>query len=260
MRGWLTWRVALIVLRTEGGHECRALGRERRMCVLLGECGVVGEQLLFYCLEARHVVFLVRGCRGVVLRKRQRTIYLLQRRTAASAHNLPVDGPVRVVSTKHVLCAPNKHDGSIPREHGHPPPPALRLFFGTRSSAARFAMLFIRACDAALLRSVSAAFRLLRSLILSMIASCSLRSFAAQLVRSRSRSSDSRFSSAARSSRSRSFSRLARSRASYPAFKSFCFFFSFTPSSSSCTGGQRARRVSSAVRTHLVVRHVYQGE
>lgn len=51
----------------------------------------------------------------------------------------------------------------------HSPPPVFLRFFGMRSSAAKLAMLFIRACDAALLRSARASFLRFRSLILFMI-------------------------------------------------------------------------------------------
>ena len=64
--------------------------------------------------------------------------------------------------------------------------------------------------------------------------SCSLRRRLAHSPKLFSRSSSSRFSSASFSSLSFSFSRRARARASHPAFKSFCFFFSLIPSSSSC--------------------------
>lgn len=65
------------------------------------------------------------------------------------------------------------------------------------------------------------------------ITSCSCRVRCAQPGKSVSRSASSFFSSRSFSSRSFSFSRRARARASNPAFKSFCFFFSLRPSSSS---------------------------
>lgn len=117
----------------------------------------------------------------------------------------------------------------------HAPPPPFRRFFPTRSSAARLAILFIRACDAALLRSPSAAFRLLRSLMRSMTEACSARTRVTHADGSAARSSSSLRSSAARSSSAFSFSRRARARASNPALRSFCFFFSFKLSSSSYT-------------------------
>lgn len=96
-------------------------------------------------------------------------------------------------------------------------------------------MFFIRACAAALLRSLSAAFRRLRSLMRSMTEVCSARTRATHAEGFAARSSSSLRSSAARSSRALSFSRRARARASNPALRSFCFFFSLRPSSSSCT-------------------------
>lgn len=50
------------------------------------------------------------------------------------------------------------------------PPPPFRLFFGTRSSAARLAMLFMRACATALFLSDMAAFRRFRSFIRFIVA------------------------------------------------------------------------------------------
>ena len=118
-------------------------------------------------------------------------------------------------------------------------------------------MFFILACAAALFLSDKAALRRRRSFILVMIAycsessakalqetdgdcntSCSRRSLVAHSSKLFSRSSSSRFSSASFSSRSFSFSRLARALASKPAFISFCFFFSFSASSSSCINGK----------------------
>ena len=138
-------------------------------------------------------------------------------------------------------------------QHVNLPAPAFLFFFETRSSAAKEAMFFILACAAALFRSDKAAFRRRRSFILVMIAywsknsaralketdgqchtSCSRRSLVVHSSKLFSRSPSSRLSSASFSSRSLSFSRLARALASNPAFMSFCFFFSFSPSSSSC--------------------------
>lgn len=150
------------------------------------------------------------------------------------------------------------------------PAPAFLFFFETRSSAAKDAIFFILACAAALFRSDNAAFRRPRSLILLMIAycskrsvkaskqvdgkyhtSCSRRSLAAQSSKLFSRSSSSRLPSASFSSRSFSFSRLARALASKPAFISFCFFFSFIPSSSSCgTGNSTLHRFGSTRNLH----------
>jgi hypothetical protein len=84
--------------------------------------------------------------------------------------------------------------------------------------------------DAALLRSPSAAFHLLRSLMRSITEACSRRTRATQADGLAICSSSCLRSSAARSSIALSFLRRARARASNPASSSFCFFFSFTPS------------------------------
>ena len=57
----------------------------------------------------------------------------------------------------------------VPRVENLPPFPFL-LFFGTRSSFAKLAIFFIRACAAALFLSLRAAFLLARSFILLIMA------------------------------------------------------------------------------------------
>jgi len=58
----------------------------------------------------------------------------------------------------------------ITRKVEDTPPLPFLLFFGTRSSFAKLAIFFMRACAAALFLSLRAAFLLARSFILLMIA------------------------------------------------------------------------------------------